>query len=192
MQGPQLALSNQSQALAAEAEGDRNLGVLTVEGKSGEDRLLCSLGQPAEGWKTVAAVVDSGAEETVAPPGLMPGRVMESPMQRAGGRYRAANGARIPNLGQQMVAFRTSEGRGCSLRFQVVGAERPLISVSQLAKTGHRVEFGASDGAIVHVQTGRRIKLQKVGGVYLLKMQVRDGARALAHRGSAGFSRPGQ
>ena len=65
MQGPQLALSNQSQALAAEAEGDRNLGVLTVEGKSGEDRLLCSLGQPAEGWKTVAAVVDSGAEETV-------------------------------------------------------------------------------------------------------------------------------
>ena len=67
------------------------------------------------------AVVDSGAEETVAPPGLLPGQVEESPMQRAGGRYRAANGSRLPNLGQQVAAFRTSEGLSRSLRFQIAG-----------------------------------------------------------------------
>ena len=140
-------MSNRFQALAQEEEEhepreemqEQMVSVLTVEGKPGEERLLCSLEQSAAGWRTVTAVVDSGAEETVAPPGLFPGKVEASPMQRAGGRYRAANGARIPNLGQQLASFKTPEGHGCSLRFQIAGVERLLISVSQLARTGHRV-----------------------------------------------------
>ena len=96
-------------------------------------------------------------------------------MQRAGGRYRAANGARLPNMGQQVAAFRTPEGLSRSLRFQIAGVGRPLISVAQLAKTGHRVEFGAEEGHIVHVPSGQRLRLQRTGGVYLLRMLVRDG-----------------
>ena len=88
---------------------DVGLGSLTVEGRAREPR-LCGLGQPKAGWRTITAVVDSGAEETVAPPGLLPGRVEESQMQRAGGRCRVANGSRLPNLGQQVAAFRTPEG----------------------------------------------------------------------------------
>ena len=119
-------------------------------------------------------MVDSGAEETVAPPGLLPGRVVGSPIQRAGGRYRAANGSRIRNLGQQDVAFKTPEGHGCSLRFQEADVERPLNSVLQLSKTGHKVEFESAQGFIIHKQSGKRIRLQRVGGVYLLRMKVRD------------------
>ena len=94
-------------------------------------------------------------------------------MQRAGGRYRAANGSRLQNLGQQVASFRIPEGLRRSLRFQVAGVERPLISVAQLAKTGHRVEFGANEGHIVHVPSGQRLCLQRTGGVYLLRMLVR-------------------
>ena len=97
-------------------------------------------------------------------------------MQRADGRYRAANGSRLPNLGQQVASFRTPEGLNRSLRFQIAGVERPLISVAQLAKTGHRVEFGADEGHIVHVPSGQRLRLQRTGGVYLLRMLVRDAA----------------
>ena len=174
------------------------MGVLTVEGRQDADRRLCSLEQPAAGWRAITVVVDSGAEETVAPPGLFPGQAETSPMQRVGGRYRAANGARIPNVGQLLAGFRTPEGHDCSIRFQLAGVERPLISVSQLARTGHRVEFGAQDGQIIHVQSGRRIQLQRDGGVYLLKMLVRDvagsadppaDAGGLA-RGASGFSQP--
>ena len=103
---------------------DQRLEVLTVEGKMGSDRLLCALTQPKDGWREVAAAVDSGEEETVIPPGLLPGPVAESPMQRAGGRYRAANGARIPNLGQQRAAFTTTDGQRRALMLQVAGAER--------------------------------------------------------------------
>ena len=127
-------------------------------------------------------------------------------MQRAGGRYRAANGSRLPNLGQQVASFRTPEGLSRSLRFQIAGVERPLISVAQLAKTGHRVEFGADEGHIVHVPSGQRLRLQRTGGVYLLRMLVRDakgpgagpapsGGDDLARlegppRSASGFSRP--
>ena len=161
-----------------------------MEGTPGADQRLCSLERTTAGWHKVKAVVDSGAEETVTPPGLLPGRVEESPMQRAGGRYRAANGARLPNLGQQLAEFRTPEGHGCSLRFQVAGVERPLVSVSQLARTGHRVEFGAREGWIVHEASGRRIRLQRSGGVYLLEMQVRDaGATEAKHARAEGTAR---
>lgn len=168
---------------------DQELGALLLEDIVGGEQKIYALDKPAEGWRTVAAVVDSGAEETVAPPGLLPGRVTESAMQRAGGRYRAANGARIPNLGQQTVSFRTAEGHDCSLRFQVAGVERPLVSVSQLGRTGHKVEFGADGGSIVHQETGRRIHLARVGGVYLLKMRVRDLRSPSAEPADAGFSR---
>merc|ERR1712026_150851 len=47
------------------------LGSLTVEGGTGGPR-LCSLDQAKDGWRAVTAAVDSGAEETVAPPGLLP------------------------------------------------------------------------------------------------------------------------
>ena len=58
----------------------------------------------------------------------------------------------------------------------------------QLVKTGHRVEFGADEGHIVHAPSGQRLRLQRTGGVYLLRMLVRDatgpGAKQLS--GAAG------
>ena len=81
-----------------------------------------------------------------------------------------------------------------------------MISVAQLAKTGHRVEFGADDGHSVHATSGQRLQLQRAGGVYLLYMLVRgatgpgagpapSGGGDLAllkgsPRGASGFSRP--
>ena len=107
-------------------------------------------------------------------------------MQRAGGRYRAANGSRLPNLGQQVASFRTSEGLNRALRFQLAGVERPLISVAQLARTGHRVEFGADEGHIVHVPSGQKLRLQRAGGVYLLRMMVKEpGTSGSAGNGSS-------
>ena len=110
-------------------------------------------------------------------------------MSRSGGRFRAANGTRIPNLGPQMATFTTAEGRPCSLRFQIAGVERPLVSVSQLARTGHAVEFGRDMAEVTHRASGRRLQLPRVGGVYVLKMRVRDVAPS--PEGSV-FSRPGK
>ena len=91
--------------------------MLTVESEAGVERAVLSLEKPRSGWRTISAVPDSGAEESVAPPGLLPGPLESSPMSRSGGRFRAANGARIANLGQQDAIFSTPEGHSCRLRF---------------------------------------------------------------------------
>ena len=119
------------------------------------------------------AVLDSGAEETVAPKGTFEFPIVESPMQRAGRGDRAANGAWIPNQGQQEVHFLNGKTK-CSLKFQVAPVERPLISVSQLAATGQRCVFEPTGGYIEHVKHKFRLPLVKVGGVYVLKLRVKE------------------
>ena len=93
-------------------------------------------------------------------------------MSRAGKKYRAANGTRIPNLGQLNVAFKTEEGRACGMPFQVAAVERPLIAASQLARAGNRVILEDDGGRIVNKKTGKTISLLRRGGVYIMRMRV--------------------
>ncbi len=86
-------------------------------------------------------------------------------MSKAGGKYLAANGTRIRNLGQQKVAFTTAEGHKRLMPFQVAEVERPLISVAQLTSAGNRVVLNDTGGQIVNAKAGK-------GGVYLLLMSI--------------------
>ena len=129
--------------------------------------------------------MDSGAEESVAPPGFFAAAMVPSPMSKAGGKYRAANGTRIRNLGQQQVAFTSAEGHKCAMPFQVAGVERPLISVAQLTSAGNSFVLSDTGGQIVHAATGRTIELVRRGGVYLLLMNMGIGV-------ASGFPRQGK
>ena len=105
-------------------------------------------------------------------------------MSLEGRNYRAANGSRIPNLGQLMVHFEDAAGRACGMPFQVAKVERPLVSVSRLAQTGPRVSFEGDPGSIVHKATGRTMPLKREGGVYVLELRPPDRRRLFAGRGS--------
>ena len=166
--------------------------MLTREGGDSKRRdvAVCEVskqkGQPGK-RRLVEAVVDSGAEESVSPPGEFPGQVLPSAMSKTGRHYRAANGTRIPNLGQQDAHFKTEEGHVCGLPFQVADVERPLIAVSQLAAAGNKVTLEDKGGVIVNNKTGKTIALQRRGGVYILRMWVASGAN-----GASGFLRQGK
>ncbi len=62
--------------------------------------------------KVIEAVVDSGAEDSVTPPGVFEGAVVPSLMSKEGRRYRAANGSPIPNLGRPSPSSTTPRGGG--------------------------------------------------------------------------------
>ena len=145
-------------------------------------------------YRVLEAVVDSGAEESVAPPKMFPGPLQPSKMSVAGQRYRAANGSRIPNLGQKAVKYRTAEGHMCGMGFQIAEVERPLIAVSQLTQAGNSVTLRKDDGEIVHDQTGRKIALTRKDGVYIMKMWVpARGAQGEGDKmGAASFRRQGE
>lgn len=161
------------------------------EEKPDDDRsssaTLCGVTAPVAipaGMKVVKvdATVDSGAEAVVAPKGIIPGTLATSAMSRSGKVYRAANGSRIANFGQTEAAFRTGEGHNCKLLFQVADVERVLIGVTPLTESGHEVRLGKHGGEILHVDSGKRIALQRRGGVYHLSMffLVPDGMSSAA------------
>ena len=136
----------------------------------------------SRGGEHLEAAVDSGAEESVAPPRFFAAQAAPSAVSKIGGAYRAANGARIRKLGQQKVTFSSAEGHRCEMPFQVAEVERPLVSVAQLTPAGNRVILSESGGQIVNSKTGRTIELTRRGGVYVLQTCV--GA-------ASGFPRPG-
>ena len=118
--------------------------------------------------------MDSGADESVTPPGVFATEVVPSAMSEAGLSYSGAGGEKIPALGQTKVPFATTEGHHCSLLFQVARITRPLISVAQLSRSGHRCVLENDGGFIEHRSTGRTIKLERTGDTYVLRVLVRD------------------
>ena len=145
--------------------------------KPSQGGALCPLQRPVESvvggrqYKCIEAVVDSGAEETVAPRGAFPGPARPSAMSRAGACYRTASGVPVPNLGELDVQFFTNEGFAAEIPFQLADIERPLIAVSALAKAGNVVELHAKGGRITH-HTGKVTNLERRGGTYVLRMWV--------------------
>ena len=127
---------------------------------------------PDAGVKTIEVVIDSGAVQSVAPPGLFPGRVEPSPMSAAGRVLRAANGSPIKDLGQVRVDFVSSEGHRCAVPFQVAEVERALLSASHLARAGNKVELDDTGGVIRNRATGKTTQLTRRGGVYVLPLKV--------------------
>ena len=152
---------------------------LLLEGSP--DGLLAAVGSGlAPGEKVIEVVVDSGAVQSVAPPGLFPGTMEPSAMSRAGRTYRAANGSQIRNLGQVRVPFVSSEGHKCSLPFQVAEVEHALLSVGHLAAAGNRVELHEKGGTITHIASGKTMSLMRRGGVYVLQLRVSGFPRPVA------------
>jgi len=123
--------------------------------------------------RTVRAVVDSGAAESVTPPGVFAEPVVPSAMSRAGQSYTSANGSAIANLGRTTVHFKTPEGTKVGMHFQVgEGLTQPLVSVAGLVDSGNLVAFDKTGGWIHQVSTGRRIRIPRVGNTFFLDMKV--------------------
>ena len=118
------------------------------------------------------AVVDSGAGGSVAPSWFLPLLIVPSEMSKAGGRYRAAIGVRIPNRGQQKVQLSTDENCNAGMLFQTADVERPFIAVPAFAAAENRKLLGADGGEIVRTSAGRKTKLLHRRGTYILPMWI--------------------
>ena len=155
------------------------LGLL-LEGSSGGLPAAVGRDLTPGSERVIEVVVDSGAVQSVAPPGLFPGEVEPSEMSKAGRTYRAANGSRIRNLGQVRVPFVSTEGHKCNFPFQVAEVEHALLSVGHLAAAGNRVELHDKGGTIAHIVSGRTMALTRRGGVYVLRLRVSGFPRPVA------------
>ena len=75
-----------------------------------------------------------------------------------------------------------------SLTAQVCEVNKSLMSVSKIARAGHRVVFDDDGSSIEDKSSGERIWMNERNGMYTLKMWVSNKDPA----GVPAFSRPGQ
>ena len=119
--------------------------------------------------------VDSGAADHVMPMGWLPTllfAIVQSLGSRSGLHYVAADGTRIPNLGQQLVKFMTLDGKWVELTFQIAGINKPLVSVSKLTEQGYKVVFDDDESYIYHKKSKQVIRMRKERGVYVVDAYV--------------------
>ena len=131
-----------------------------------------------EGWVKIKGVMDSGASESVAPPTMCPHyEITPSPGSLAGQEYVSASDDRIPNLGEQVLSIVTSDGKDCTVKYQVADVSRPLNAISEICDAGgehgQHVIFGKNGGMIVNLETGRQTPFAREDGVYTLEFWVK-------------------
>ena len=90
----------------------------------------------------------------------------------SGVNFISANGAKIPNKGEQKVRFMTPDGTWATWIFQVAGINKPLVSVSKLIADGWRVVFDQDRSYLLHKKTGHTIDLKCERGIFTVDAYV--------------------
>ena len=126
-------------------------------------------------WVRIRTVMDSGAAESVAPPSMVPGVIVqESPGSKRGQHYVSASAGRLPNLGQQQLSVQTNEGKDSTVVYQIAEVSRPLTAVSKTSDHGNWVVYTPQGGFIINCQTGNRTHFERRGGIYELDLWVKE------------------
>ena len=147
------------------------------------------------GWKAVSILIDSGASDSVAPPGLFPKiKILETDASRAGVQYTAAGGHKIANLGMQRPYIHLPDGSKYVMSFQVAGVSKALGAVSRIVGAGNRVVFDDPNtigSYIENKSTGKKTPLRQHNGVYYMDAWVKPGQGYDNNENEQGFHRQG-
>ena len=141
-----------------------------------------AVGEAQPEWQEIEFAVDSGATESVINEDMLPAiPLTESEASKRGVKYEVANGVRIPNLGQKQFDGITDDESLRNIKVQVCDVNKALLSVKKVLNAGNRVVFDGEGSYIEDKSTGEKMWLREEGGMYMLRMWVKNP-----------FQRPGQ
>jgi hypothetical protein len=125
-----------------------------------------------KGWEKIAVQVDSGAVDSVAPPGIAAAfSTMKTKMSEAGIGFVAANGSRIANFGEKQVMGWTDEGDPVSMRMTVADVNKVLGSVHRMNRGGNKVVLNG-DNSYMEGRNGKRTKIHYKDGQFIMYLWV--------------------
>jgi len=125
-----------------------------------------------DGYTLVEGVMDSGAAKNVGPRSAFRAKPKPSFMSSRGLKFNGPDGHELPNHGELDCPWESVEGHSCGTTWQLSDVGRFLFAASELTAAGNDIILRKKDGEIRNRKTGKRIHLQKKGGVYVLKMWV--------------------
>jgi len=125
----------------------------------------------SNGRRIVEVTMDSGAAATVVPRGTSIAKL--GPVTRENCKnFRVANGSRIPNLGEQFITGKTSNGRDIKFRAQVADVTKPLASVHEMVESGCTVVFAKDRSYIRSDASGKEIDMRAKNGQFVLDVHM--------------------
>ena len=126
-------------------------------------------------WEEIEMAVDSGATETVVGEDMIRGvETKPGEATRRGVQYEVASGDLIPNLGEKNFTAYGEQGQARAIKAQVCEVNKALLSVSRMVQAGNTVVFSRSGSYVEDEQTNERIPLREQGGMYMLKLWVKN------------------
>ena len=129
-----------------------------------------------EGWRELELTVDNGASETVMAEDDLPNiKTKEGAAYKRGVEYEVANGTRIANEGEKTFHAHTAGGSIRTITAQICEVNKPLLSVRKIVESGNRVVFEPNGSYIQDGKTMEKMQLDIIGGMYTLKVWVKDG-----------------
>ena len=153
-----------------QAEAQVILNLLEIDG----DELLSAEGEQAE-FLSLEVCLDSGAGDHVLSKVDVPGyKIVPSPGSEAGLHFVAGGGKRIPMEGQVHAKFANGKGEEYVSCFQVAAVTRPLWSVGRICDKGYRAVFDDKEAKIIDKKGVTVCLFQRVGGLYLGTMRLRN------------------
>ena len=163
---------------------EEDVGALVLETEANQVMMMTSE-SAHDGWRRVTVTVDSGSADHVAPEEEFAATPLEeSEGSKKGRRYIAANGQKVPNLGQRVVKMATDDGLPLQVCLQVTKVVKPLLSVSKLTSNGNVVVLDKNHPRIVGAD-GQITWLRGVNGTYECDLWVKENQKK-----KAGFVRP--
>ena len=85
-----------------------------------------------------------------------------------------ASGELIPNLREKNFLAYGEHGQMRAIKAQVCEVNKALLSVSRMVQAGNKVVFAGSGSYVEDENTGERISLREQGGMYMLKLWVKN------------------
>jgi hypothetical protein len=126
-------------------EQNRFAVLASLEEEQDEAMIMSVTKAEYEGWRRVTATVDSASADHVSPEEEFKGFKMEpSEGSKQGKGYVAANGQKVPNLGQKRTEVMTDDGKKLSVTWQITKVTKPLLSVDRLVEGGNEVSLTRS------------------------------------------------
>ena len=125
-------------------------------------------------YTLVWALADSGSAAHVADMSkAFPGaNVRVSPGQKEGVQYAGAGGQLLPNKGEAVIPYLTSDGQRRATIFQNAAVGMPILSISKITDEDNIVAFHKRGGYIQHISSNAYTPIVKRLGVYFVQLRV--------------------
>ena len=103
-------------------------------------------------------------------------KIKESEASKTGVTYKVANGAKVPDLGERQVDYRTVNGLDTKMSCCVADVHKILLSVAKIVDEQNIVQFGPrqQDNFMYNIKNKIKTPIKRENNTFVIELDVLD------------------